>query len=384
MHTFRSRRGGFALVTAIFAIVIIGALVAGVFVASTQEYRIGRNAVLQSRATAAAEYGLRMTSAPPKWQAAKWNLMKQGGVDSMAWAMPASAGSVPDSAKVYVTAISKDNFLVVSESRVGRTRGATSRQRLALFTTLMRPVINLRGALTTRGVTKIGGSSQIDGTDNQASGWSCPAPGAALPGVATNDTSQLSLIGGCSGYGCINGNPRVKQDPLAGDTSTYFNFGAGNSWETLKQSAKWVNSDPVGPSYNMDGSCNINDIRNWGDIRRSTPAGACESYFPIIYSSGHLSLSSASTGQGILLVDGDLTITGGFTFYGPVIVRGTFSTQGSGGKFYGGVMAANVNLQQNSVLGNAVAIYSSCVMAQVMGAIAKPDVIAERPWVRLP
>jgi len=54
----RSRKRGFALTVALVAIVIIGALIVGVFFAATQEYRIGRNTVLQARSLTAAEYGL--------------------------------------------------------------------------------------------------------------------------------------------------------------------------------------------------------------------------------------------------------------------------------------------------------------------------------------
>src|SRR5687768_18115583 len=50
-------RRGFALATAVGAIALVGALVAGAFVASTTEFRTGRDALQQTRAFAAAEYG---------------------------------------------------------------------------------------------------------------------------------------------------------------------------------------------------------------------------------------------------------------------------------------------------------------------------------------
>jgi len=37
------------------------------------------------------------------------------------------------------------------------------------------------------------------------------------------------------------------------DASTYFDFGAGNSWNTLKASAKWVSSDVVTPPVEPNG-----------------------------------------------------------------------------------------------------------------------------------
>src|SRR5579872_1985377 len=68
----RSRKRGFALTVALVAIVIIGALIVGVFFAATQEYRIGRNTVLQARSLTAAEYGLNDIVSPGQWNKA-WN-----------------------------------------------------------------------------------------------------------------------------------------------------------------------------------------------------------------------------------------------------------------------------------------------------------------------
>src|SRR6266702_9001165 len=60
---------------------------------------------------------------------------------------------------------------------------------------------------------------------------------------------------------------------------------------------------------------------NWGDPNRAIPAGACETYFPTIHVLGDLRVTTGS-GQGVLLVDGDFTVAGNFTFTGVVIARG--------------------------------------------------------------
>ena len=58
MSSNSKRREGFALAVAMVAIVVIGALIAGAFFTSTQEYRIGRNSLMDQRAFAAAEAGV--------------------------------------------------------------------------------------------------------------------------------------------------------------------------------------------------------------------------------------------------------------------------------------------------------------------------------------
>ena len=54
-------RAGIAMPVALFAIVAIGALIAGAFFSSTQEFRIGRNSVFEPRALAVAEMALNGT-----------------------------------------------------------------------------------------------------------------------------------------------------------------------------------------------------------------------------------------------------------------------------------------------------------------------------------
>ena len=116
---------------------------------------------------------------------------------------------------------------------------------------------------------------------------------------------------------------------------------------------------------------------NWGSPL--TTGGPCGNYFPIIWASGDLNINQVQ-GQGILLVDGDLSVQGGFEFYGPVIVKKTLKTTGSGGHFNGGVIAANINLDQNTVLGNAVINYSKCALLKALNASATASVLKERGW----
>ena len=79
-----------------------------------------------------------------------------------------------------------------------------------------------------------------------------------------------------------------------------------------------VNPNPV-----FSGSvCTVANINNWGS---ATPSNPCFNYFPIIYSPSDLHISSSGEGQGILLVGGDLDVSGGFNFYGVAIVMGTIA-----------------------------------------------------------
>jgi hypothetical protein len=87
-----------------------------------------------------------------------------------------------------------------------------------------------------------------------------------------------------------------------------------------------------------------------------------------------------------MLIEGNLSVQGGFEFYGPVFVKGELSTQGTGGHFNGGVVAANVNLGSSTVLGNAVVSFSSCAVERAIlnnSALTQVRPVAMRSWVDL-
>jgi hypothetical protein len=127
-------------------------------------------------------------------------------------------------------------------------------------------------------------------------------------------------------------------------------------------------------------TCNRGVVSNWGSPL--LPLDPCGNYFPVIWVEGDITINGVQ-GQGVLLVDGNLRVQGGFEFYGPVIVKGALSTQGTGGHFNGGVIAANINLDQNNVLGDAVITYSSCALERALQASAQGDLLRERSWVNL-
>jgi hypothetical protein len=385
--TKRSRtRPGFALAVSLGAIVIIGAIITGIFFASTQEYRMSRNSANQARALTAAEYGMNAIlttgSQPGNWDT-KWN------TDSIG--LLATVGYLPGDGSfdtVRVTKLSNAMFLLTSTGRVGPATGAQPRHRLGALVTIANPQLKMLGALTTRGEVKIGGSSLLSGIDDTVpyDKWNCPPSSDTVPGIALPDASKITTPG-CNGFSCIAGTPKVLQDSTAAKDSTYFTFGGGLDWNTLtamatKTIASGANLNGLGASVS-GGVCNTSDQRNWGDPVHATPSLApCRSYFPIIYAKGNLKITGGE-GQGILLVEGDLSVAGGMEFYGPVIVKGSMSAAGTGGHFYGGVMAANVDLEQSSLLGNAEIHYSSCALNKALAGLATPVLVGSRSWTEL-
>ena len=379
------QRQGFALATAVGAIALVGALVAGAFVASTTEFRTGRDAIQQTRAFAAAEYG--NSAMRSNWDN-NWNNTLNRG-DTIVRTYDAGGAA----AIVRATRLSDNIFLVTSEASAGTGLASGSLRRVASLLKLSIPNVKINGALTARGTTKVGGSALMIGRDTLYPGWDCPAPaaGSGVAGLAVPGWSSITLGGTCTNYACVQGTPVVKLGAEMLDTATYFSYGDYQWNDLVGMANKTLSAGPhtaVGPRY-ASGQCDTGDLLNWGEPNKVTagPPGVCENYYPIIYAPGDLKVNG-DRGQGILLVNGSLEVAGGFQFYGLVVVRGELKTTGTGGHFNGTVLAANVAVggaltSNNTVSGNATFRYSSCALLSALRGSASPVAIRDRAWVEL-
>ena len=115
MSSSSKRREGFALAVAMAAIVVIGALIAGAFFTSTQEYRVGRNSLIDQRAYTAAEAGVTQPI--------------QGWLKALNLSMANGATNPPDTLKMTgggysvrrVTRLDDYTFWVMSDGYDGST-----------------------------------------------------------------------------------------------------------------------------------------------------------------------------------------------------------------------------------------------------------------------
>ncbi len=367
-----SSERGIALAVAIFALVVVGGLVAGSLFVATQEQRVGRNTLRQQTAFNAAESAT--DSVVLGWSSGAYNGMVVG--TSVTVTASATGGGW------YRRTIKRLSDMVYIVRTDGFSRDSSSRQRVGALMRLRPLAFNFNSALKTQGAVKLGGSSFITGQDTPPTGWTgCPATVPALAGIRMPDPTQISTSG-CSNLNCVQGDPPVQKDTTisSGSLTTVGDI----PFDSLKAFATKIvypsGSPKIQPSLTATLACNTADQYNWGSP--SLPAGPCGSYFPIIWVEGSINVNGIE-GQGVLIVNGDLDVQGGFTFYGPVIVKGTINTQGTGGHFNGGVIAANVNLDQNVVLGDAVVNYSSCALIRALTASATAFQMRERSWINL-
>ena len=368
------------MATALGGLVIIGVMIAGVFFTSNQELRVGTNTFVQERAFRAAEFGLNAVLA--SWNNSEMLLLPVGGTKQTVY--DSSARGWRDT--VTVTRLNLTSYLIGSTGTAFGGIQGTSRRRTALLVRLSVPSLKTKAALTSRDDTELG-NAPITGFDTNPLGWlSCPAPDPSAAAVVVPDSSDVTFKNQCPFDVCLQGSPKLLASAAAADTTTYTNFD-DETYASLVAAGAKVYSSASPPPNTIEpavvgGVCDKSSTKNWGDASR--PGGPCASYFPIIHSQGSsykLQLTRGS-GQGILLVDGDLEISGTFQFTGPVIVRGRFESRNTA-KIHGALMVGNFTAGDNIIANSSTVTYSSCAIKQAFANAVPPKRVVQRAWMEV-
>jgi len=279
-----------------------------------------------------------------------------------------------------------------------------SMARTNMFVRIAYPVVAAGGAITTAGNLSIGGNARISGGDSLPPAWSRDSTRngncagmtqrdtfvVAAGLLATVDSSSRNLIGS----GTNNDSMRVSRSAINVDSNTYVRYGS-ETWESLRRNADVfipagadVSPFPAG----TDSTCNYADRNNWGEPHRSWPdtvststyVAGCRGYFPIVYVDGNLHVNRQSRGQGILLVNGDLTFNGGFEWNGLIIVRDDIERGNGNAEIYGSIMSRNADLSDRSsdLRGTTTIRYSRCALENALRGSAILIPAKHRSWAQ--
>ena len=194
------------------------------------------------------------------------------------------------------------------------------------------------GFTSISGITKNGGSGALSGVDN------CGAQ-PSIPGVAVPN-------GGYSGdVTVINGNP---DDAPVG-------MGTGGVGGTAKDEVDIDWAGILAGTYLPAGY-----------VYPSWPTAAQMNAWPTTRVNGDLTLPD--NGKGILIITGDLTISGGRQWEGLILVGGTITSNGNN-TFYGATVSGlNVKIgvavpASTIANGNKTYQYDSCALARALGKV---------------
>lgn len=375
-------RHGMALLLAIVMIVVISLLVIGGFFTSTQEFRGARNALVEQRAFAVAEYGL--NAEVSDWDTGRNRVPGSGGMAIGAVDTLKRYVSDGDTAYVWVTRLTDNTFWVISEGRASMgALSEESRRRTNAMVRLAYPTITADGAITSAGHVELTGNSYVSGKDTNPTGWGCPPEGPPVAALHVPPHIEPD-------YKAKNIDPKsampVKKSDVAANPDTYVTYGS-ETWNSLVANADIIlpggqhknNIKPVGTATTCTPGPN-----NWGEPERGTGSVAgCYGRFPIIYSDGDLNLQSNGRGQGILIVNGSLALRGTFDFYGIVIVKDNIDKGNGTATIHGAVFARDAKFEENIWSGNQNVVFSRCAIENALRGSAILTRVKERHWSML-
>lgn len=398
-----SNQDGFALPAAIFALMVVAILVTAGFFLANQEHRIGQSSERTAEVFRMAESGLNTALA-------LWN-PSQGGIG--VWSDDGPQVIMSDQegdGEWSVTVTRVDDQLYFLESTATITEGGHLAGATRTVGHLARQgrlnIVEPNAAVTTQDQLMVRGSATLDGNDTNGRDGTwfmnpsgvCPSGSGGRPAVLMNEGANFETQG--QGHDILSPpgvDPVMFDDDLTTDAMSVFdddNWDALTSMATISRTANGPHS--IRPVED-DGVCDRSEWTNWGSPKEHTgqlrdASLACQDYFPVIHittpGSSTFQINANSTGQGILLVDGNLHLNGNFDWAGPIYVRGEFSNNGGTG-VYGGVVSRGAEINQDTdqtVSGNAEVTYSSCAISRaVLGASGSLPLrpVANRAWADL-
>jgi hypothetical protein len=200
----------------------------------------------------------------------------------------------------------------------------------------------------------------VSGTDSGAAGFTAPSAGNAGTGACNPTGANQPAIGTGDGAGVTNlvGSPAGSGGTISSKVQNHLTGGSpavgppsvaneggsllGGEWSSPADLNNMVNA-LAAVADNTYSGCGINGV---GGAGCSPGAVGSPGNPQITYVNGDFNYGNTSTGEGVLIVTGTLTLSGKAAFNGLILVIGQGSVQESGGGnggFNGSLFIANTN-----------------------------------------
>jgi hypothetical protein len=321
-----AQRAGFALVAVLAALAMVEIAVLAVLFICREAEASARDAAALARTRAASEAAVRSALAG-------WDESTMRAIPSLTpVALPFATGSLAGGVQYTATAerLARGIWYVSGEGTLSGRGQIVARARSAVLATAI-PLSDFtrdfHAALVSAGTTTILAAATIDATQTGAlpPAWS---PAHCAPYVTQNPSVlrpavALGALAGLSAAGTILGMPPVLYGAPRTDSSDFARLGPLR-WSELANIADRVETGMLSLAPARSGSsCDVASTGNWG--APADPAHPCFDYFPLVYSPGPLTITGS--GQGVLAVDGRLTLAPGTQFSGVILARSLDATQ---------------------------------------------------------
>lgn len=354
------RRKGVVLLLALLCVVALELTAVGLHFAALQQLRAARSAsrFLQLRLSAqsAAAAGARA------WPRAAASAVPVGGALELA---AAHGRSELHGIEFGASAerLGQDLYLI----RAHAASPAGDIARIGYLITAPDPAALLSGATVRTG----GGVSLGDGSTLSGAGVACGLTDVP-PAIQLPDPASLSRAVGAQLAGSVEIVAQLRDAPL--ETLLPLPL------QPLLDAARTIPSSTMRPAPVIDGgNCATTVDTNWGEPDTGGAAEPCAVWFPALHRPGDLALTGGR-GQGILIVNGDLAMSGGATFAGLILVSGRVLLT-DGASIRGAVISSGGVSSYHAYLNG-----DHCVVAAALAAVpglADPVGLAGRRWIPL-
>ena len=373
--------GGIALAVAIFALVVLAAIVAGGYYSAGQEYQIGRAMKSVTASFYAAEVGI--AELVNGWEPATYNAMLPGDT------LPLGPLVLEGGARFSAIAVRVDDDsnplkrYFYLESVGTPPVGLGERRQAAAARTRFHDQICCNAAMKILGsIDTVSAPTEprISGFDQIPAVWppsTCTEfPLIDVAGVIVEEVDSIGLD-----PGQIEGNPSIVEDTFM-TAASLFTF-ADLTYDDIAQIANHQLDGSVNPkvqpSLDAGGECDRSDPNNWG--APEDPNHPCFDYFPIIHITNGVELTGNRAGQGILLMDADITLTSPFRFYGILLMQDDLELNAQSQVFGGALVGGDFKIQGNKPR----VYYSQCAVKRAvrLSRLANGHLLPRRAWVEI-
>ncbi|NIP81806.1 MAG: hypothetical protein GWM90_22340, partial [Gemmatimonadetes bacterium] len=308
--THNRSRDGFALPVALITIMVIGALVTGGFYLSARDGRASTRADLGEQALYVAEYGVDRVLGTWVRDSLVAAIRRTEARGDLGATGVRTISGVAGHYTLRVERLGQGLALVRSRGAVQQGPARAAREVGAVVrTTAAR--LPYPAALTVLGAVTLDEGVRVDATGAEVVG--CPVR-PAVPGLVVRDSARVSRGVGSE----ITGSPAVLQvatmtaDSLGDLGMATIRDLVASATRVYEHGAHESGMGPATTAGPEGSRCDTSVRKNWGDPRGTGP---CAHHLPIIHARGDLTLDGGR-GQGILVVEGDLTAAGDVRFGG--------------------------------------------------------------------
>lgn len=370
---------GFALAIAMFALILLAAIVAGGYFSATQEFQIGRSMRSMTSSFYSGETAVREVIA--SWDPSVYATLAIGDTIRIGpTTLPGGGeysvtvervGAPPDSVKRY--------FYIEATGRPGQ--GARGERRQAAMVSAWFPDLCCDATVKVEENISLSGPSRIFGENMDPPGtW--PAAACMFAGRDSVYGAAISSSSNINRPGNVSGVPAGSYVEPGLDESNMFTFGDYAFNDLVSRADHVFTSDftmnDTQPTLDASGACDRTNPLNWGEP--DDASHPCFDFFPVVHAHYDLELQGAGRAQGILLVEDDLILSGPFEFYGIALVGGDLISTGQV-DFHGGAIVAD----SIGIGGNASLMMSQCAVwrAERFSSLSRPQLLSPRAWVEM-